>query len=289
MSVKPTYISVSLMGGLGNQLFQIFTTMAYSFRHRIPFVFEYSDLLTTGKHRPTYWNNFLKNLKVFTRKYVLDFALYNEKSFNYNELLPPYKLNFNNIGVKLHGYYQSYKYFQDEYENIIRLIGLRNIQKYIKDKYRELYFSNNKINISMHFRLGDYKNNPAYHHIMTTEYYINSLNNILNKLTDTNNIQILYFCEAEDNNIVTNTINKIKENINIQFIKVDDDINDWEQLIIMSCCDHNIIANSSFSWWGAYFNDNTNKLICYPSIWFGPACSHNTSDLCPSEWIKIPI
>ena len=51
---------------------------------------------------------------------------------------------------------------------------------------------------------------------------------------------------------------------------------------------HNIIANSSFSWWGAYFNTNTDKIVCYPSLWFGQAYSHyNLSDLCPNTWRPV--
>ena len=60
---------------------------------------------------------------------------------------------------------------------------------------------------------------------------------------------ILYFCEEEDNADVLETINRLSKDTNIQFIKVSDSIPDWEQLLIMSCCQHNIIANSTFSWW----------------------------------------
>ena len=56
----------------------------------------------------------------------------------------------------------------------------------------------------------------------------------------------------------------------------------------MSLCSHNIIDNISFSWWGAYFNGNKDKIVCYPSVWFGPKLANkDTSDLCPDSW-RLP-
>jgi hypothetical protein len=62
-------------------------------------------------------------------------------------------------------------------------------------------------------------------------------------------------------------------------------IPDYEQLLLMSLTSHNIIANSTFSWWGAYFNNNINKIVCYPSLWNGS--NNNVKDLFPDSWNKI--
>jgi hypothetical protein len=70
---------------------------------------------------------------------------------------------------------------------------------------------------------------------------------------------------------------------------VEDGMEDWQQLLLMSCCNDNIIANSSFSWWGAYFNGTIEKIVCYPDIWFGPLNPVNTRDLFPESWQEISV
>ena len=78
-------------------------------------------------------------------------------------------------------------------------------------------------------------------------------------------------------------------------MKVYDDILDWKQMVLMSCCNSHIIANSTFSWWGAYMNNSNDKIVCYPSKWFGKAIIDSeyhddyVKDIFPSEWIKISI
>lgn len=270
-------ISVFLMGGLGNQLFQIFATIGYSLRHKIPFKFEYSDILKIGVHRPTYWKNFLKSISIFTIKEKLNYPLYKEKYYHYEEI-PLIKENF-----KLYGYFQSYKYFDNEYENIKKYIKLKEQQEKIKEEYKEY---NKENSISIHFRLGDYLNIQEHHPIMKLDYYINSLNEIIEEDKKYN---VLYFCQEEDNSMVLKNIEILRVKFPLlEFIKVSDKIEDWKQMLIMSNCEYNIIANSSFSWWGAYFNNNQNKKVCYPSIWFGPAAGNRfMGDLCPKEWIKV--
>ena len=103
-------------------------------------------------------------------------------------------------------------------------------------------------------------------------------------------IKFFYFCEEEDIAIVEEKIQYLQSQFtSCIFVKILHDICDWHQLLLMSLCQHNIIANSSFSWWGAYFNSNPNKIVCYPNVWFGQKIGHDTSDLCPNSWTKINL
>ena len=278
-------ITCNLMGGLGNQLFQIFTTISYSIKHKERFNFLYSEMLA---NRITYWNTFLVRLKGFTQLKLPYMRTINECGFHYQDIKSPNMIEQNGVmvkeNIKLYGYFQSYKYFQDNYDIICKLI---NLQKQ-KDSIIYKYMQNYKSMVSMHFRLGDYKLLQDFHPVMKMEYYKNSIQHIIEK-TNNDNIRILYFSEKKDELLVDETINKLKEIFSsCVFIKAFDYAADWEQMLMMSLCSHNIIANSTFSWWGAYFNSNKEKIVCYPDMWFGPnLSSHNTVDLFPENWIKI--
>ena len=76
---------------------------------------------------------------------------------------------------------------------------------------------------------------------------------------------------------------------NLEYERATNEASDWEQMLLMSVCENNIIANSTFSWFGAYFNQNENKKVCYPSLWFGPDMKKDLRDLFPESWIKIDI
>ncbi len=321
-------ITIQLMGGLGNQLFQIFATIAYAIEHTHQFVFPYSDKLLVGKTRPTYWHNFLKNLTIFTTKNPVRkcsneqlnaFPILKEPAFHYTKI-PAVPAN---NSISLYGYYQSYKYFEAYQDKIYSLILLSNQKKLIRCKYAELLSGMDTI--SMHFRLGDYKEKQQFHPIMPKEYYKNALLHILNvwshrlkthtdqhhagcmerdaqghqstqpdiKLHYMNidKVRVLYFCEAEDMAFVSGVIDYLKGIYNlVEFVHVPNEVEDWEQMLLMSCCTDNIVANSSFSWWGAYLNQYEEKCVCYPNVWFGNAMAGtNVDDLFPPTWTKIDI
>jgi hypothetical protein len=279
------------MGGLGNQLFQLFTTLAYSMRYKRKMVLPYEEILKVGINRPTYWETLLSSIKKFTtnnKRYNLTndeivlFKKYREPFHHFCEIP-----NFFEDQFVLFGYFQSYKYFESYAQSIFSLINLPTRQKVIYNQYFE-YLDPYYITTSMHFRLGDYKVKQDYHPIMPYEYYENALLHLLLNSDLTKSHRILYFCEKEDNDVVNSMIIRLQRKyVAFEFIKVDDFIEDWQQLLIMSCCNNNIIANSSFSWWAGYFNQNDKKLVCYPQLWFGPRAANLTHDMFPESWKKI--
>lgn len=280
-------ISCRLQGGLGNQLFQIFTTIAYAIKYSVSFSFLNVYQLGNGENgttiRYTYWNNFLSELKPFltvTNK-IAKFNVLREKKFNFEE----YQITDNTLLV---GYFQSAKYFDDYKEIILKLLKIKTNKLYLKLKVNNEYniIFDNETYVSMHYRSGDYKKYPEVYPIMDEKYYETSLNKILELKTDDKLTKILYFCENES----LIEFETIIENLKIKFPQLVFEraplVFDWEQLLLMSLCHHNIIANSTFSWWGAYFNTYVNKIVCCPDKWFNDS-SFDTRDLCPADWIRI--
>jgi hypothetical protein len=289
-------VTCNLMGGLGNQLFIIFATISYAMKYKKPFVFLDKKILGEGTvtKRPTYFTTFLSKIQPFTAN-TLSFFNYhivpiNEASYSYNELNIPlqYKeYNANKCVLYLCGYFQSYKYFKEHYDTICKLIDLENIKNNVLRSH--VYDYDNMV--SLHFRISDYKKNPDCHPIMTDEYYKKAIDYIINK-TGNSSLAILYFNEKEDNDIVIERISALQKEYPLcSFIHAEYSISDWEQMLLMSLCKHNIIANSSFSLWGAYFNSHDDKIVCYPETWFGEKLKHyNTNDLIPEEqgdWYKV--
>ena len=264
-------VTVDIKGGLGNQLFQLFTLLAYSYKHDTDFYIpDYKGMLGIDKKstRPPYFETFLIKLKPYIKRNRTDITYRDKQIFFYNELPSPKE----NKNIMLSGYFQNSKYFNEFSEKIINFIEIREFQNKIKEKY---VIENS---ISLHFRLGDYKSNN-YHCIQDINYYINSLKTIIEN-TNKQDWTIRFCCEEEDVLEVTKNINELKDTFtHLAFERIDNNLLDWEQMIYMSLCTHNVIANSTFSWWSAYFNENKHKIICMPKKWI------NTS----FEPIKIPL
>ena len=267
--------SILIYGGLGNQLFQVFFLISYCLKYNHKYVFPKN--MQKWDNRSSHWNSLLDNLK----KYTID----NDKiTFKKKEIKDFHYLDFDNLleNTLFDGYFQSYLYFEKYYSNIITLLDIEGKKNIIKSKIN--INLNNKI--SLHFRI--YGGNQHYHPNINNDFYLNSLKHIINA-TQKDDWNIIYFNEKRVDDLILKRILYFKQIFpNLKFIKLGNELDDWEEMLVMSLCQHNIIANSTFSWWGAYFNENKEKIVCYPSLWFGEALSHyNTKDLHPTKWTRI--
>jgi len=276
---------IELQGGLGNQLFQIFAGMNKAIECNSRYIFPYNKQDTHsagGSRRPTYWDTIFSELSTYT-KMNKSVPIYRERSFNYT----PLPSITNNQILTVIGYFQSPKYFMANYDTILTKLNIRAKQAAIRAKYML-----GPAHISLHFRIGDYAT-PQHtdaHPIQSVDYYIKALH-AASLAAAQEQTRVMYFYEDVDTEIVhTNILALEREFPSIKFTPRPSAMDDWEELLLMSCCDSHIIANSSFSWWGAYLNPNQHKKVYYPSVWFGKAlANHNTQDLFPDDWHRITI
>lgn len=279
-------IGIWLNGGLGNQLFMIFCALSYAIDHNLYLVI-YSDEHNVCGGRPTYWDNFLDRLTQFVHPYKHSHNNYNEPGFEYIAI--PKELADKNY--TLHGYFQSYKYFEHNYKKIKQLLDIENKIADVKNKYAD--FFKEKRTIALHFRLNDYLNLPNYHPVQPVGYYLKAFEHLSADLQaindDIREYNILYFFQAGDELIVNAHIKRCKEKYDkLNFIQVPHNIPDWEQMLLMASCDHFIMPNSTFSWFAAYLCDKPDKIVYYPALWFGAGMGDkNIKDLCPEEWKMI--
>lgn len=274
-------LTIKIMGGLGNQLFQIFTLISTAKDSNVPFYFK-SDEKVERSDRPFYWDNFFKRLTPFL-KILRPRIMYKEPHYHYSPI--PISHLSKNDNITLFGYFQSHRYFHHNKDIIERLISVDSFRQTIMEQNIHIPFEKT---VSLHFRIGDYINHPNHHPIMTLTYYKNCISRLI-QLTHNDQWNILYFYEENNSDIVSNHIRKLEEWFpNITFMGVDHSLVDWEQMILMSLCQHNIIANSTFSWWGAYLNKHNDRLVFYPDVWFGKAAGNrNMADLFLNDWIKV--
>ena len=305
---NPKWITAEVNGGLGNQLFQIFNAIAFSLKINSSFYFKYEPrILGHASVRETYWNTLLSDMSNNVLRDETELARRNsdrivihEDGHHYSPINPPELDQMFPEVLCLAGYFQSYKYFQEYFEQITILTGIRKKQAEFRRECRDRDYTIG--NISMHFRLGDYQKLTDIHPIIPKEYYRNALRYLVNHINTNGTttprnqegkITVVYFCEVMDHNYVVEHYIKYLVELfpECEFVLADQRLVDWKQMLYMSLCDHNIIGNSTFSLWGAMLNTSQKKQVCYPWKWFTDAFVRRDKrfvhDMFPPEWKKV--
>jgi len=275
-------ITLNLIGSIGNQLFQLFTLISHSIQYSKSFIIPYSAELYDGDNiHKTYWETLFDNIKPYTsgngkfkdidhinQLLLIKHPVYQEKTFNYK----PIDENIDN--VCFNGLFQSYKYFNDNKDKLILLFNIEHKQILTRSEYFEYFDKENTV--STHFIFGDEQ--P----LLSVDYYDKSLSLI------PDDYRVLVFSNKQYREQVDTIVDELKMKHKHEFVYVSDEIEDWKQMLLMSLCKINIIANNSFSWWGAYFNKDADK-VYYPSLWFGSDFNDNTNDLFLPEWEMVEL
>jgi hypothetical protein len=305
-------ITVSLFGGLGNQMFQYAAGKALAERHGVPLALDVSgfrhnsqrpfmlDRLSVPEahaepnaqgsaNRFGSTNYFVRGLwrqradRLFDRarlpKPAVVFGQYCEPHFHYD---PGFEL----LGSKtaLFGDFQSERYFHSIAEVLRDLFSLREP---FGDEAAETYsrIATSGTSVSVHIRRGDYLNpgTAETHGILGDGYYREAIDRIeiaLDKKPD--------FFVFSDDLAAAEQVLSFLPGSHLHFVR-GDPMRPWEDMALMAGCQHHVIANSSFSWWGAWLNRSPEKVVVAPRGWFAPTAyrKRNTSDLCPTSWVLI--
>lgn len=177
------------------------------------------------------------------------------------------------------GYWQTEKYFIGINDLLMQTFVFNEVaisiqNRIILEKIEEVD------SVSLHIRRGDYllpENRELFGGICTLDYYRRAIDYILDKVKNP-----FFF-------IFSNDIVWVKENMNISnslFITWNSGKDSWQDMFLMSKCKHNVIANSTFSWWGAWLNKNPQKIVISPSRFFNVS---NNSDIVPDTWTSIQV
>ena len=286
-------INVHLKGRLGNILFQYAVGRHLAIKNNTDLSFNFEYYIRKNDLFGRRIRNILKYFNIdralyckVSSKHILKiaginwpFPRYNQFKEDSDEFLPDVlKLK---KGTSIKGFFQSEKYFE-EIEQVIR-----NDFKIDNSSFGEecrVYESQilSKNSVGIHVRRGDYLKTDL-RSICDINYFLTSIECMKNKLVSPH-----FFVFSDD-------LNWCKNNLNIpgcSIVEIEHSRkNPVIDLHLMSNCKHNIISNSSFSWWGAWLNENEDKIVIAPDKWridYIPG-SKLMKDKLPAEWIKMPV
>lgn len=277
-------MKIMLSGGLGNQMFQY--ALYFTFRNR-GIELELDGSLYGLKKM----HNGIELEKCFGIKDVIaNFSWWNiliiRTIFKLNPRCVVYRdtLMYDDHVFKIKfgyliGYWQSANYFNHIDSKLRDVFKFRNIDEGNQTIANRMMSCNS---VSLHLRRSDYLGNALLGNVVTVEYYRKAIEYLLSNIK--NSDSLVFFVFSDDKEFAMDFIEKL----DFPMVLIDQNIEEEScyDMWLMSQCKHNIIANSSFSWWGAWLNRNSDKIVIAPRIWFnGPESIYK--DIVPRQWIKI--
>jgi len=288
--------TINIIGGLGNQMFQyafgysvskesnskikleVSGFNSYNQRH---YALDLFNVKENSELKPKY--DFLINkinskhnslLSKVSSKLLRELLRFTKFYFQERERFV-FDQNVFNIKTNtfFYGYWQNEKYFKKYRKELLEIFKLKGIHSQTKEYQQKIIKSES---VSLHIRRGDYLN--SIHGTCDMKYYKQAVTEIL-KI----NKQANFFIFSDDISWVKNNLDFIDHKT---LVLLESDIPDHEEMYLMSQCKHNIIANSSFSWWGAWLNQNSDKKVIAPKKWFNSS-TLDTKDLIPASWVRL--
>ena len=266
-----TFTNLGRQGEFGNQLFQISAVVGTALKNNTNFDFpKWKGLISQ-----TEYSKYFKNPIPETLNLNQKFLFYTEPVFYYNEI--PYASGYN---IDLFGYFQSEKYFSHCKNEIKKYFEPSDL---ILNKIKNIDYSNT---VCLQLRFYDCSRQYGINHIKNDPVYGN------NYYTIEENIPFLkkainYFGKNKNYFVTTNNFEKAKKMFssysNFYFLEK---YSYLEQFFIQTMCEHNIITNSSFGWWGAWLNKHNKNTVFAPINWYKPSYKQKeeTRDLYPDNW-----
>lgn len=267
--------------GLGNQMFQYALYLALKEKGRTPSIntgiavrsivhngFELCSAFEIDeKALPIVMNNhFTGGLTIFAIRKFSKWLCYHENIDLFSEEV------FKTHKLFVCGYWQDYRYFGDVEEQVRLAFAFRNIDNINKQLGDEMEACNS---VSIHIRRGDYLKYPNYQ-VCTPSYYERTIRYMMERIDNP-----LFYVFSDDMEWSSEMMKKM--GVAFKVVNNNRGRESYKDMYLMTCCRHNIIANSSFSWWGAWLNGHKEKIVLCPNVWL----KNHEKDIALDNWVKI--
>lgn len=290
-----TTVTVRLIGGLGNQLFQYAAARALALRHNAQVKLDLTGFETYGLRRYELASYSIaagiataEELKavgteqpriglltrLIGRLKASPLHHYREPSYNFDP-----KLAEQPLPLLMDGYWQSERYFSDSADILREELTPREPLDPVNAELAERIRATTAV--SLHVRRGDYVSDAhtnAYHGVCSLDYYRAAVTHIRDRVPDAH-----LFVFSDDHDW---TRGNLQLDLPTSYVTANSADRGFRDLQLMSMCRHHIIANSSFSWWGAWLNPAPDKIVAAPKLWFAKG-GNDTRDLLPPAWVQL--